>query len=400
MLNRSTRGDTMRLFGTEAGRALPHGVGGLQEAWSASSFADAGLAGYAAPHIARDTRQGVSFLAVAALLFLAPASGLAAWFGLGDTYLRTYVLLAALALHIFLSARRVHDVRALKLLAMALLTVSASALVLLARAAGGLHIMLLLSVATLIMLIPLVPWGLREALLTSAVIYVMFTALTFFSPLHVGAIELWSLQFTMLSAAVVSLALVGRALALRKHELAARFALEQAHAVMAEQADRDHLTGARNRRFLERDFDRVLASHRATGTQLHFGLLDIDHFKRINDTYGHLYGDAVLQALAEAFAGLDGEHEYLARLGGDEFAFILRGPAPQARLEALLDDAAALALRHAADGRAAPGVSAGLVTLDAGKAWTLDTAYAEADRLLYDAKRGGRARINHQGFPE
>jgi len=398
MLNRSASAPMPPPADAIAASALPGSFGSLQDAWCATRFETADLSDYAAPRMVRDTREGVSFLAFAALLFLAPASGLAAWFGLGSAYLRTYVLLAALALHIFLSARRVHDVRALNLLAMVLLIVSASALVLLARGSGELHNMLLLSVATLMMLIPLVPWGLREALLTSAAIYLMFTSLTFFSHLQVRPIELWSLQFTMLSAGLVSLALVGRALGVRKHDLAARFALEQAHAAMAEQAERDHLTGARNRRFLERDFGRVLAEHRGEGRAVHFGLLDIDDFKQTNDTCGHQYGDAVLRALAQAFAGLDGRREYLVRLGGDEFAFVLCGAAPLPRLEAVLEDAAALALHAAPAGRPAPSVSAGLVTLEDGRDWTLDAAYAEADKLLYDAKRGGRSRIHHEGL--
>lgn len=356
--------------------------------WSSTRFSAPELADYATGHIERETRQGVSLLALAALLFLVQIAGFAAWFELGPGYSYTYTLLAALALHILLSARQVRDVQALNLLAMLLLIVCASALVLLAQRSGTLHVVVMLSVATLLMLVPLMPWGLREAFLTCAAIYVMFTSLTFFSRLEFGRIELWALQLTMLTTALLSLVLVGRALAVRKNDLAMRFGLERAGAEMAVLAERDHLTGAWNRRFLEREFERVVALHAQRGAPACFGLLDIDQFKPLNDTYGHRHGDSVLQDVAAAFTRLDDELEYLVRLGGDEFAFILAGSGdPRARLEAILAAAATLAARAGKPVIAAPTFSAGLVLLD--RPCTLDAAYAQADALLYQAKRAG-----------
>jgi diguanylate cyclase (GGDEF)-like protein len=261
--------------------------------------------------------------------------------------------------------------------------------------------MVLLSVATLHMLIPLMPWGVREAALTSLAIYAMFTSLTFFSNLRFGDVEPWALQFTMLTTSILSLALVARTLGLRKHDLATRFGLERVSADMAALAERDHLTGAWNRRFLERRFAPIVAAHIQRGTPPCFGLLDIDHFKPLNDTYGHRHGDLVLQALAAAFGELDGELECLVRLGGDEFAFILAGtPAPVVRLERMLADAAAHAVAGAACGAPAPTVSAGVIVLDPAGNFTLDTAYARADELLYAAKRAGGARVRYAAAQE
>lgn len=371
-------------------------LGALPTIWSSTRFAAQDLADYATPHIERDTRQGVALLAAAALLFLIQAWAFSAWFDLGRAYTETYVLLAALALHIRLSAARVRDVQALNLLAMTLLIVCATALVLLACKAGRLHVMVLLSVAMLHMLIPLMPWGLREALLTSLAIYAMFTSLTFFTNLPFGDVAPWALQFTMLTTSVLSLALVARALGLRKHDLAMRFGLERVSADMAALAERDYLTGAWNRRFLQRDFDRILAAHARRGTPACFGLLDIDQFKPLNDTYGHRHGDRVLQALAAAFGELDGELECLVRLGGDEFAFIIGGaPAPVARLQRMLADAASRAVAAAGNAAPAPTVSTGMIVLGGPDACTLDAAYARADELLYEAKRAGGARIRH-----
>lgn len=360
--------------------------------WSSTSFGAPDLADYAIGHIERETRRGLGLLALAALLFLAQTAGFASWFGLGPDYSHTYVLLAALALHIFLSARQVRDVRALNLLAMLLLVVCASALVLLALRSGTLHVVVMLSVATLLMLVPLMPWGLREASLTCAAIYAMFTSLTFFSRMEFGHIAPWALQLGMFTTTLLSLALVGRALGVRKNDLAMRFGLERAGAAMAVLAERDHLTGAWNRRFLERSFEALLARHAQRGAPACFGLLDIDQFKPLNDTWGHRHGDSVLQAVAAAFDGLDGELECLVRLGGDEFAFILAGSGvPHARLAAILAGAARLAARSGERAIAAPTFSAGLVLLD--RPCTLDAAYAQADALLYQVKRAGGAGI-------
>jgi len=362
--------------------------------WSPTRFSAPDLADYASGHIERETRQGVSLLALAALLFLLQIAGFAFWFELGQGYGYTYTMLAALALHIFLSARQVREVQALNLLAMLLLIVCAFALVLLARRSGNLHVVVMLSVATLLMLIPLMPWGLREASLTCAAIYVMFTSLTFFSRQEFGHLELWALQLTMLTTALLSLVLVGRALVVRKDDLAMRFGLEQAGAEMAILAERDHLTGAWNRRFLEREFERVVSLHAERGAAACFGLLDIDQFKPLNDTYGHRLGDSVLKAVAVAFGRLDGELEFLVRLGGDEFAFILAGSgAPRARLEATLAAAALLATHSGDVAIPAPSFSAGLVLLD--RPCTLDAAYAQADALLYQAKHAGGAGIRY-----
>lgn len=370
-------------------QAMPPGIAEkFVSLWSSTGFSAPELAAYATGHIERETRQGVSLLALAALLFLAQIAGFASWFELGPGYSYTYTLLAALALHILLSARQVRDVQALNLLAMLLLIVCAAALVLLAQRSGALHVVVVLSVATLLMLVPLMPWGLREASLTCAAIYIMFTALTFFSRVEFGRLELWALQLTMLTTGLLSLVLVGRALGVRKNDLAMRFGLERAGAEMAVLAERDHLTGAWNRRFLEREFERVVALHGLRGAPACFGLLDIDQFKPLNDTYGHRHGDSVLQDVAAAFDRLDHELEYLVRLGGDEFAFILAGSGdPRARLESILAAAAALAARSGKQAIAAPTFSAGLVLLD--RPCTLDAAYAQADALLYQAKRAG-----------
>jgi diguanylate cyclase (GGDEF)-like protein len=245
-----------------------------------------------------------------------------------------------------------------------------------------------LSVAVLIMLVPVVPWGLREAVLTTGAIYLMFTASTYLSRFRFAALDLWVLQCLMLVAAVISLALVARALGLRKHDLTMRFDLERAQRELTELVNRDHLTGAWNRRHIERDFDRVVAHHHGLGVACWFGLFDIDRFKSINDTFGHGSGDEVLRAVHAAFSDLPGDVEYLARLGGDEFALLMCGPDVPARVEAAL---ASISDRMSAPlpGGVTPTVSLGLVRLAPGEVLSFDSAYKRADELLYEAKHAG-----------
>ena len=360
----------------------------LTSVWSCLDFAAPELRDYATPVITRETRRGVALLSLVALLFLGMAGALSAVFELGSSYTYTYSVLCLLALHIYLSSAKVEQLSALDLLAMLLLVVCASSLVLLAQRSGHLHAMLLLSVAVLIMLVPVVPWGLREAALTTGAIYLMFTASTYLSRLRFAALDLWVLQCLMLVAALISLALVGRALGLRKHDLTLRFELEKAQRELTELVNRDHLTGAWNRRHIERDFDRVVAHHHGAGVACWFGLFDIDRFKSINDTFGHGCGDDVLRAVHTAFADLPGDVEYLARLGGDEFALLMCGASVPARAQAAL---ASISLKMASPlpGGVTPTVSLGLVRLPIKGALSFDGAYKLADELLYQAKHAG-----------
>lgn len=363
-------------------------AGNVASAWSCLDFGAPELRAYAAPVITRETRRGVALLSLVALLFLGLAAAMSAVFDLGTAYTYTYSLLCLLALHIYLSSAKVEQLRALYLLATLLLVVCGSSLVLLAQRSGQLHAMLLLSVAVLIMLVPVVPWGLREAAATTGAIYLMFTASTYLGRYRFAALDLWVLQCLMLVAAVISLALVARALQLRKHDLALRFHLEQAQRELIELANRDHLTGAWNRRHIERDFEHALARHRALGADSWFALFDIDRFKAINDNHGHGCGDAVLRTVQAAFAHLDGEAEYLARLGGDEFALVMYGAGTPARIEAALAKVEGGTLLPGLPPGVAPTVSLGLVRLPV-QGLLFDAAYKAADELLYAAKHAG-----------
>jgi signal transduction histidine kinase len=195
--------------------------------WFATRFASRELSDYATPHLVQETRRGVALMSMVTLVFLLMSALFSTVLKLGGGYTHTYLLLAALALHVHLSSYRISQVPALNLLGMVLLIVCGSSLVLLARDIGQLHELLLLNVAVLLMLVPLVPWGLREAATTAGAIYLMFTSLSFFSRSSFAPLQLWVLQFMMVAAGLVTMILVIRALALRKHDLNMRFNLER-----------------------------------------------------------------------------------------------------------------------------------------------------------------------------
>jgi diguanylate cyclase (GGDEF)-like protein len=164
----------------------------------------------------------------------------------------------------------------------------------------------------------------------------------------------------------------------------------------------DPLTGLHNRRYLSRQIPLDLAYYRRNGTfaagdtAMVFALLDIDHFKSINDTHGHLAGDDILQQVSALLRGLTREGDYLARWGGEEFLLAFR-PLPRSELQALgLRICTALA-GHRFDIRGeALTVTASLGLMEyppfAASPQLLgwEQLVSLADRALYQVKRHGR----------
>jgi diguanylate cyclase (GGDEF)-like protein len=136
-----------------------------------------------------------------------------------------------------------------------------------------------------------------------------------------------------------------------------------------------------------------------TRTRLAVGIADIDHFKAVNDTYGHLTGDAVLAAIASAMRSLLRDYDITGRFGGEEFVILLpHTDADEARhiAERLREKLAEIIIPVSA-GTAAQSplqvtVSIGIATLD-GSRRDLDDMLAAADAALYEAKNAGRNRV-------
>ncbi len=155
----------------------------------------------------------------------------------------------------------------------------------------------------------------------------------------------------------------------------------------------DPLTGLFNRRtFLEMS-GKEAARARRHGKATSLLMIDIDHFKRVNDTYGHGVGDLVIKALADTAAKMMRPTDILARYGGEEFIVTLPETDPEVatrvaeRLRAALEQ-----LVVPADGREVRfTISIGVATFFTGV--PLDQAMERADQALYRAKEGGRNRV-------
>ncbi len=166
-----------------------------------------------------------------------------------------------------------------------------------------------------------------------------------------------------------------------------------------EQSIRDPLTGLYNRRFLEDSLIRELARAKRKTQPLSIILLDIDHFKRINDTFGHGAGDMVLRRLGLLLQAFVRESDVACRVGGEEFTLLLpEGPLPIAtqRAEDIRKAVSDLALTHENQDVGAVTVSLGVATYPDHGA-TADALIRAADQVLYDAKRKGRNRVVSAG---
>ncbi len=364
----------------------------LRRIWSSTDFGATELTRYASAAMCREARQGIFVLGLLTMLLM---SGLAALYyalGLGAAYQYTFGVLALLALHVAISARTISDIKVLYLLGMVLLAVSGLAFVLLAHRYGVFTATLFSTVVLLFMVVPLVPWGLREALLAVATLYLIFTGSTLSVAGRFAHEALWTLQFLMLSAAVISLALVAYAIVVRKEHLEARFELTAANEKLAKVSLQDPLTGAWNRRFLDAHFGEIVARHAACGQASSLGIVDVDQFKQLNDTYGHACGDRVLQRLVEALTQALGADEYVVRIGGDEFVLIMKEAGARPCLERALERFKERE-QGFSDLIAMPSVSIGMTRVPSGTQIPVSEAYLRADKSLYAAKARGRGLV-------
>lgn len=161
--------------------------------------------------------------------------------------------------------------------------------------------------------------------------------------------------------------------------------------------NRDGLTALGNRRFFDNALAEEIAKARDFGGELCVALADIDHFKKINDNFGHVAGDMVLKLFAELLTTSVRRHDKVARFGGEEFAILF----PDSRLA---DATATLnAIQKQLESKqwalAASGERIGVITASFGVARLLGDESAEdlirrADAKLYEAKSSGRNRVH------
>jgi diguanylate cyclase (GGDEF)-like protein len=156
----------------------------------------------------------------------------------------------------------------------------------------------------------------------------------------------------------------------------------------------DAMTGVHNKRYFLEFLDRELASSARHGTPLSMIMVDIDHFKKINDTHGHLTGDAALKELCKRLKPRVRATDLLARYGGEEFAVVL----PQTNLEGAMQLAETLRSIIAdtpfrdGDITLTVTISLGVAEVDPANPGKGEDLIKRADANLYEAKRGGRNR--------
>ncbi|TDT43391.1 diguanylate cyclase [Halospina denitrificans] len=172
--------------------------------------------------------------------------------------------------------------------------------------------------------------------------------------------------------------------------------LEKLNEKLNELSVTDELTGLRNRRFLDQQLEQEVGRAWRSGSSLAVAMLDIDHFKPVNDTYGHQVGDACLRMVGEILRGsLRSPSDTGARYGGEEFALIL----PDTDCEEALAVVERVRARIHATRVESDGVvleltlSAGVTAHPVNESVTPDQFLVEADEALYRAKETGRNRV-------
>ena len=168
-------------------------------------------------------------------------------------------------------------------------------------------------------------------------------------------------------------------------------------------ADHDPLTGLLNRRSFERELERHVAYVERYGPKGAAIVLDLDHFKTINDTLGHSAGDELIVRVAHALRSRLRESDVLARLGGDEFAILLPEATPEeadAVSAAVLDAVRTLAVPTATGRTRTVTASLGVALFDSADKLTGEDVLVNADLAMYDAKESGRDQLASYDAPE
>jgi diguanylate cyclase (GGDEF)-like protein len=163
----------------------------------------------------------------------------------------------------------------------------------------------------------------------------------------------------------------------------------------------DKLTELPNRRAFEEGFESLWVEGMRTGTSLSAVVIDIDHFKVVNDVYGHLYGDEVLRRVASLLPqGLRGQQDLAARFGGEEFVILLPDAGYETahsvaeRVRSLVEMAGTpVSDPHSGKQMLWVTVSCGVSTCVPNGALSRERLLKSADRALYNAKEGGRNRV-------
>jgi diguanylate cyclase (GGDEF)-like protein len=165
--------------------------------------------------------------------------------------------------------------------------------------------------------------------------------------------------------------------------------------VLRVQSIRDPLTGLFNRRYLEESLERELRRAVRNHQSVSILMLDVDHFKSFNDTFGHQAGDTLLRALSNFLVHRTRGHDIVSRFGGEEFVVVLTDASLDAaykRAELLREELKQLTVIHGRQVLGCITLSIGVASFPA-HGGTLNELLHAADQALYRAKADGRDRV-------
>jgi diguanylate cyclase (GGDEF)-like protein len=194
----------------------------------------------------------------------------------------------------------------------------------------------------------------------------------------------------------VRLIVADRVTSLHRQLAQQRTELEELNHELTVIALRDPLTGLGNRRSLEEDLGLLEARVARYGHRYSIALIDVDHFKAYNDTYGHQAGDQILRTVADQLREEARGGDAVYRYGGEEFLCVFpeqslaKATVAAERMRSALEG---LAIPHSADSLGVVTLSAGLAMLDPRQTKSVGEVVKEADEALYRAKQLGRNRV-------
>ena len=170
--------------------------------------------------------------------------------------------------------------------------------------------------------------------------------------------------------------------------------LREANGRLAELANVDYLTQLANRRFFEESMTRTLKQRRMSDIELSLIMLDVDHFKRLNDAFGHAAGDTVLVGLAEILRTVTRDEDLAVRYAGDEFVVWMQCGQVVAEQRAMVIQQTIAETSFEWQGHPLDvTVSIGVTTLPLGEVADAEELFHRVDQAMYRAKEGGRNRI-------
>jgi diguanylate cyclase (GGDEF)-like protein len=174
-------------------------------------------------------------------------------------------------------------------------------------------------------------------------------------------------------------------------------ALENIQTIM-NYANRDFLTGLYNRRYFYNTMNEYIEMTKETAEQFAVAMIDIDHFKKVNDTYGHDIGDKAIVALADILRSSTNPNDIVSRFGGEEFCVVLKNINRYSAAdiyERIRKTVEEFQLQIDAEKTLSFTISIGAALYDPEE--SLDDALGQADMMLYKAKNGGRNQLVFDG---